>query len=100
MCYRYALLVGVGGSGKQSLARLAAYISGLEVFQISLKKGYGISDLKVDLAAQYMKVRRMHLDEHVFILFVRNSHLDIRNMDATLYFFFSLSHTLFDAFLA
>ena len=40
-------MVGVGGSGKQSLARLAAYISALEVFQITLRKGYGIADLKV-----------------------------------------------------
>ncbi|NXC68138.1 DYH17 protein, partial [Anhinga anhinga] len=50
-----ALLVGVGGSGKQSLARLAAYISNLNVFQITLKKGYGIPDLKLDLASQYIK---------------------------------------------
>uniref|UniRef100_A0A667HHJ3 Dynein axonemal heavy chain 17 n=1 Tax=Lynx canadensis TaxID=61383 RepID=A0A667HHJ3_LYNCA len=50
-----ALLVGVGGSGKQSLSRLAAYISALDVFQISLRKGYGIPDLKVDLGAQYIK---------------------------------------------
>ncbi|XP_015211854.2 dynein axonemal heavy chain 17 [Lepisosteus oculatus] len=50
-----ALLVGVGGSGKQSLSRLAASISNLEVFQISLRKGYAIPDLKVDLAAQYIK---------------------------------------------
>lgn len=42
-----ALLVGVGGSGKQSLARLAAFISSLEVVQIQLKKGYGVNDLKV-----------------------------------------------------
>lgn len=43
------LLVGVGGSGKQSLARLAAFISNLEVAQIQLRKGYGIADLKVTL---------------------------------------------------
>lgn len=50
-----ALLVGVGGSGKQSLSRLAAYISSLEVYQITLRKGYSIADLKLDLSGLYMK---------------------------------------------
>eukprot|EP00058_Branchiostoma_floridae_P013849 XP_002599337.1 hypothetical protein BRAFLDRAFT_275161 [Branchiostoma floridae] len=50
-----ALLVGVGGSGKQSLSRLAAFISSLEVFQITLRKGYGIPDLKLDIGALYIK---------------------------------------------
>lgn len=50
-----ALLVGVGGSGKQSLSRLAAFISSLEVFQVTLRKGYGIPDLKLDLGGLYVK---------------------------------------------
>jgi dynein heavy chain len=47
--------VGVGGSGKQSLARLAAFISSLEVSQIQLKKGYGVLDLKSELSSLYQK---------------------------------------------
>ncbi|XP_031327312.1 dynein beta chain, ciliary-like [Photinus pyralis] len=50
-----ALLVGVGGSGKQSLTRLAAFISSLEVFQVQLKKGFNMSDLKANIAALYVK---------------------------------------------
>ncbi|XP_076016721.1 dynein axonemal heavy chain 11 [Genypterus blacodes] len=51
----HGLLVGVGGSGKQSLTRLAAYISSVEVFQITLSKGYSIQDLKADLAGLFLK---------------------------------------------
>lgn len=61
-----ALLIGVGGSGKQSLARLAAFISNLEVFQIQLRKGYSVVDMKADIATLYIKsaiknVSCMHL---------------------------------------
>ncbi|NXG21537.1 DYH9 protein, partial [Grallaria varia] len=50
-----ALLVGVGGSGKQSLARLAAFLSSLQVCQVTLRKGYGVPDLKADLANLYLR---------------------------------------------
>ncbi|KAG8226803.1 hypothetical protein J437_LFUL002849 [Ladona fulva] len=51
-----ALLVGVGGSGKQSLSRLSASISNLDVNQVQLRKGYSASDLKDDLTAMYLRV--------------------------------------------
>uniref|UniRef100_A0A8C5QH48 AAA+ ATPase domain-containing protein n=1 Tax=Leptobrachium leishanense TaxID=445787 RepID=A0A8C5QH48_9ANUR len=54
--YGNALLIGVGGSGKQSLCRLAAFLCSLEVFQITLRKGYNINDLKSDIATLYFKV--------------------------------------------
>ncbi|XP_015255846.1 PREDICTED: dynein heavy chain 11, axonemal [Cyprinodon variegatus] len=51
----HGLLVGVGGSGKQSLTRLAAYMCSVEVSQIMQRKGYSIQDFKVDLAGLILK---------------------------------------------
>ncbi|KAM7359981.1 dynein beta chain, ciliary isoform 2-T2 [Cochliomyia hominivorax] len=51
-----ALLVGVGGSGKQTLARLASFISSFSVFQIQIKRGFSLTDMREEIATLYMKV--------------------------------------------
>ena len=43
------LLLGVGGSGRQSSTRLAAFLNDNQVFQIEVAKGYGMLEFKEDV---------------------------------------------------
>ena len=61
-----ALLVGVGGTGKQSLTRLAAHCCGCKCFQIELCRGYNYDSFHEDLRKLY-RMAGVDGDETVFL---------------------------------
>lgn len=52
----HLLLLGIGGTGRQSYIRLAAHITDYEVFQIELNRQYGMKEWQDDLKAMLHKV--------------------------------------------
>ena len=44
-----ALLLGVGGSGRQSLSKLATYMSTFQIYSITISKGYGPNEWRDNL---------------------------------------------------
>jgi dynein heavy chain len=64
------LLVGVGGSGKQSLTRLATFTAGFDMFTINLVRGYKEDNFREDIRELYRSVLKkpktfMFTDAHV-----------------------------------
>lgn len=48
------LLVGIGGSGRQSLSRLSAYIIGFQVFQIEISRHYRLQEFREGTAIGFV----------------------------------------------
>ena len=62
----HALLVGVGGSGRHSLTRLAAFVAGYEIVQLELNKNYKLAEFREDIK----KIKRTTGDQDKPVVFM------------------------------
>jgi dynein heavy chain len=66
----HALLIGFGGSGKQSLTRLSTFTAGYGLFTIQLTRGYREKEFREDLKTLYENLAKhpmtfLFTDAHV-----------------------------------
>lgn len=63
-----ALLVGVGGSGKQSLSKLASFIQGYDIEQLVVTQSFGVNDLRNFLQEVYKKLAKPGAMPRIFMI--------------------------------
>ena len=88
------MLVGVGGSGKQSLTRLAAFSAGCEVFEVTLTRGYSESDFREDLKVLYTK---LGLENRKMVFLFTDSHVAEEGTLSFLFKAISIFHFLYQS---
>ena len=86
----HALLVGVGGSGRQSLSRLSAHIMICSAMMTVISVTYGLNDLKADLQSMYNKAGVK--DEGVMFLFT-DGQISSRSVQGVTFLFTVCSQT-------
>lgn len=60
------MLVGVGGSGKQSLTRVAAFVAGFECVQIEINRGYGLPEFREDIKKLMVRLLNAYYDRALY----------------------------------
>lgn len=75
----HLLLLGIGGSGRQSYTRLAAHIMDFELFQIELTRNYSMNDWTEFLKAMLLKVSST--ESHGVFLITDAQIKDVRFLD-------------------
>lgn len=66
----HALIIGVGGTGRQSYTRLAAHITDNELFQIEMTAQFGIKEWRDFLKAMLLRISST--ESHGILLFTDN----------------------------
>ena len=63
----HVMVVGVGGSGRQSLSRLAAYIAGFEFHEVEMSKDDGIDEWR-KILKKILKKTTLSISQHVLFI--------------------------------